>query len=623
MKYVVDIEANGLHNPTQVWCAVLREVDTGEVYTYDYRTNFLGLKERLRDADVIIGHNFIGYDYGVVDRLLDIRLPRSKVYDTLIVSRLYKFKLDGGHSLENWGRLLGVEKVGLDIDFSRFSEKMINRCITDTHINLLVYNLLKERLDGKGFEEAISVEHDSAWVCRDMGLAGFSFDIDNCQRLRDGLAIKVKELEDLIAKDFPPRAKFIREYNPRLTKYGTISKTSVPRGWSDLSQLSCDAPFSLIEWQPFNPGSPKQVVERLNEFGWRPTEKTTAHLEAEKQKDKERLAHFRTWGWKVNEANLATLPEDAPEGARKLVHWLMLAARVRRLDEWKGLYNPSSGAIHGKFNSIGTWTHRMSHSNPNMGNVSAKKSIKYKTKELYDSAVELGGKMRALWKARDNALLVGCDMEGAHLRILAHYMDDKKFTEALVSGDKEIGTDPHSLNKTLLGHVCQSREVAKTFIFAWLLGAGVKKISEIFGCSLQEAKEASESFIQGYPGLKKLKSEIIPKYAAQGYFPGLDGRLVICDDEHLILAGMLQNGEAVIMKHANRLWRKELDELGIRYTQVNFVHDEFQTEVYSLEDAKIVGEVQAKAIKTIGERFNLRCPLSGEYKIGENWLKTH
>jgi DNA polymerase-1 len=624
LEYVCDIEANGLDNPTVVWCVVLREVASGKVHRFDYRTGYDSLKDMLGKATRVIGHNFIGYDEAVMDRLLGIKLASNVVYDTLVVSRLYKFNLDGGHSLENWGRLLGKPKVGLDIDFSKFSEEMIDRCEIDTEINLLVYKFLLQRIEGKGFDEAISIEHSCARICRDMHINGFAFDVENARKLRSNLEERVLELEQVISRDFPPRAKLIREYTPRLTKHGTISRTSVPRGWTDLTQLSGDAPFSLVEWEPFNPGSPKQVVERLNEFGWRPVERTVGHIEALKTKESpERLEHYKRVGWKVNETNLATLPESAPEGARKLVHWLMLTSRVRKLKEWIALVR-EDGRVHGRFNFIGTWTHRMSHSNPNMGNVSAKKSIKYKAKDLYDSAVTLGAQMRALWKASEGWWLVGTDMDGAHLRILAHYMDDPKFTEALVNGRKEDGTDPHSLNKTLLGSVCNSRDTAKTFIFAWLLGAGHQKISEIFGCSVSEAKRASENFIEGYPGLKRLKEVVIPGHAAKGYFPGLDGRLVICDDEHLILAGMLQNGEAVIMKHANELWRSELEKHGIPYRQVNFVHDEWQTEVRGPRClAGAVGLIQSRAIRRTGERFGLKCPLAGTYSTGKNWLETH
>ena len=105
---------------------------------------------------------------------------------------------------------------------------------------------------------------------------------------------------------------------------------------------------------------------------------------------------------------------------------------------------------------------------------------------------------------------------------------------------------------------------------------------------------------------------------------GLDGRKVACDSEHLMLAGYLQNGESVIMKHANVLWRKELRKTGIQFKQVDFVHDEWQTEVIGTkEEAEEVGRIQRWAIKQTGEDLGLFCPLAGSSDIGRSWAETH
>ena len=98
-----------------------------------------------------------------------------------------------------------------------------------------------------------------------------------------------------------------------------------------------------------------------------------------------------------------------------------------------------------------------------------------------------------------------------------------------------------------------------------------------------------------------------------------------------MLAGYLHNGESVVMKHANILWHETLTNLKIPFKQVNFVHDEWQTEVENnYELAKKVAEIQADSIRIIGERLNLNCPLAGsilnqnkELAIGTNWSQTH
>lgn len=138
------------------------------------------------------------------------------------------------------------------------------------------------------------------------------------------------------------------------------------------------------------------------------------------------------------------------------------------------------------------------------------------------------------------------------------------------------------------------------------------------------AKKAVASFVERTKGLGKLKSGRIRRDAARGYFEGLDGRKVLNDSEYLMLAGYLQNGETVVMKHANILWDKWCTEESLPFKQVNFVHDEWQTEVNgTLEEAERVGFLQRKSLVTVGEELGCFCPMSGETKIGRNWLETH
>lgn len=252
----------------------------------------------------------------------------------------------------------------------------------------------------------------------------------------------------------------------------------------------------------------------------------------------------------------------------------------------------------------------MSHTRPNMANIPGHGSV-------------LGDEMRSLWMAEKDHVLVGVDADGIQLRILAHYMEDQSFIDALTKGRKEDGTDAHTLNWRALGSACASRDVAKTFIYAFLLGAGTGKISQILGCSNTEAAEAVHNFLAYYPGLRDLKDYRIPSDAARGYFVGLDGRLVACDSEHLMLAGYLQNGEAVVMKTANLIWRQKLEEEKIPYRQVNFVHDEWQVQFQSLTDATKGSNIIVSSIAEAGLQLSVKCPLAGNAIIGTNWLETH
>jgi DNA polymerase-1 len=89
-----------------------------------------------------------------------------------------------------------------------------------------------------------------------------------------------------------------------------------------------------------------------------------------------------------------------------------------------------------------------------------------------------------------------------------------------------------------------------------------------------------------------------------------------------MLAGYLQNGESLIMKKANQLWRAELFKLKVPFKQVNFVHDEWVVETYP-QYADTVSEVLAQAIVDAGIYFKLNCPLAGSGEVGKTWYDIH
>ena len=565
----------------------------------------------------------------------------SRVLDTLVISRLLQQDIEGGHSLEAWGTRLDFPKDSYS-DFSCWSQELEDRCIQDTKINLALYTKFKPYIFSERWKRSLRTEHDIAFICSEMSINGFAFDKPKAEELLKGITERLEILDREIQSTFRPKAVPIQKVTPKLTAKGTLSRVNFK--WlesGDLTPYWPDAPFTRISWEPFNPNSPKQLVERLNEAGWDPYEKTKGYIDAEREIKRcedpkkysileDKLKEYQVYGWRCSENNLDTLPEDAPEAARMLKERLLNEARRRTLTEWFSALRDDPGAserhprLHGQFNSIGTWTHRMSHTHPNQANIPSEVGNDGKKKFL-------GKEMRSLWIAPKGKLLVGVDADSIQLRVLAHYMHDRTFTTALIAGKKEDGTDAHSMNRKALGSVCKSREVAKRFIYAWVLGAAPQKISEILSCSVTEAREAMDNFIQAYPGLKTLKDNQIPDDARRGYFIGLDGRLVLCDSEHKMLAGYLQNGEAVVMKQANILWHNRLKKEKIPFLQVNFVHDEWQTEVPDdMELAMYVSRVQADSLRITGEQLQLNCPMAGsilnshgKLAIGNNWSETH
>jgi len=625
---VIDIECDSL-TPSVIWVAVTKDVQTGEERTWitPHETNTEKFVDYIRGY-TLVGHNIIGFDLPVLNRLCNAQYELGRCIDTLVLSRLANSWKYSSHSLDNWGLRLNFPKGDFS-DFSCLTKEMVDYCKQDVRLTTRVFETIHKYYISKGrYDKAIRLEHDSAILCEEMKANGFHFETARAKELHKEICDKLEELNQAIQNDFKPKPVLVKEITPSLTAKGTISKKDFRflDGEPEDYGFCADAPFSRFEWAEFNPGSPKQRIEVLNACGWKPREKTDGYIKAERENNEERLEHFKVYGWKTSETNLATLPAHAPEGARKLVQWITLDSRRSTLEEWLNAVDETDNRIRGNFKHIGSWTHRKSHSGPNMANIP---SSVYPPKDREPTPVEsinitYNGLMRSLWSVPKDRLLVGTDAEGIQLRVLAHYIDNEEYTEAIVNGKKEDETDIHNVNKRALGLDHITRDDAKTFIYAWLLGAGTAKIAHILRTNNDRAAKAMNSFLSSIDGLSKLKYGIIPNDAQRGYFIGLDDRVVKCDSEHLMLAGYLQNGESVIMKWANRIWYNRLKKEKIWFRQVNDVHDEWQTEVeHCLETAKYVAYVQRQAIRQAGEELEVKCRLDGSSEIGYNWLETH
>lgn len=658
MKVVIDIEGNALEDPTEIWLIVCKDIETGERTIFRNLTKDKLENDRFRDycnrVSYFIGHNLLGYDGPVMERLLGLQTPaiREHGVDTLIVSRLVAYSRDGGHSVEQYGSEFGYPKLpNSSISFfSRWSQELEDYCVRDVDITELIYRHYLPIIEDSAWKKAIRLEHSFQLVVNSIHDNGFAFNVDKARTLLNKVTGELHELDTKILGAFPPREVLIREFTPKATKFGTISRTSVPRPlWENIATYEIGRTYRYTRSVEFNPASHKQVIEVLHEAGWQPTDRTKAHIEWERELQRagssrgsfnseveglsaddvaKRTDHLRKYGWKINENNLGTLPEAAPLGARLLARRILLESRRRTLTEWVALCR-EDGRIHGRFYGIGAWTHRMAHQQPNTANIPNEFELSGKKKLL-------GKEMRQLWCAPKRRLLVGVDAEGIQLRIFAHYIDDKEFTNALVNGRKDDKTDPHSLNQKILGNICKSRAAAKRFIFAYLLGAGVGKLAEILESDKSGAQEALDRLIERYAGLAKLKKTTIPADARRGYFIGLDGRRcrIPADEEssrrHLVMSGYLQNGEAVCMKAATLKWWQRLEDFDAKL--VNFVHDEWQVECPNNVDIALqIAKMMADSLREVGEELKLKCPLAGsywnddhkDYTVGTNWYQTH
>jgi len=653
MKIAVsDIETNTLVGSDKLWLCGGKDLKTGEVYKFEKCHEDPVAKaaaiEWYKSLDYIVGHNFIQFDGPELNRLLQPKLiDPKKIIDTLLVSRMIHYDIPAPkgtskpHSLQAWGIRLGVYKGDFH-NFSDFSDEMVEYWLGDLETTEALHNHFAKYIYDPDWHKSMRAEHDLQVELVRTKYYGFAFDSNKAQFLLNAVQVQMKELEEQFQVDFPPKLTLVNTIKYRLKKDGE-EMASVKNARKKYALVEVDGEdLMCYDWVDFKPGSPKDRIDALWNAGWQPVDKTKTFQKFDrlsvgdaygcsvssmsKEFYDEKKKHLDHYGWTVSEDNLSTLPENAPEGAKALARWLTLEGRRSSLVEWLGQVK-EDGRIHGTINNIGAWTGRCAHNAPNTANIpsafhgEAKTAVE-EVKKQYDSH------LRSCWTTPSGSWLVGTDADGIQLRVLADYLwryfDADQYAQAIMQGKKEDETDIHNVNKRALGLNHATRDMAKTFIYAWLLGAGVAKTAQILKVNQRQAAQARDNFVKSIDGLSQLKNKLIPAVGEQGYFTGYDGRKVIIPSEHKALAGILQSAESILMKHTLLRWTSEARKQGFNFKLVGFIHDEYQTEVIGTkEEAEELGKLQADCMLEVGQELGFRIPTPGSYDVGKNWLDTH
>jgi DNA polymerase I-like protein with 3'-5' exonuclease and polymerase domains len=576
LSLVFDIETDSL-KPTKIWCMTAQDSDSGETYKFAPHQLESGL-ELLKSADKLIGHNILGFDIPVIKKLLGIDLSNKILVDTLVLSRLFNPSREGGHSLAMWGYRLKYPKQNFE-DFETYTPKMLEYCLRDVQINKLVLEALKK--ESKGFSrESVDLEHAVGLIMKEQEQNGFEFDKQQAEKLLAYFYKKMGGIEEKVHKVFKPRWVDDKEVRPYIKKDGTLSK----RGMTDKEYKRVFAhqiyvPFMRKKLQAFNLSSRKQIGEYLQDFGWKPRKRTPTGLPM------------------VNEKTLSSI-KNIPE-AKLIAEYLLLQKRIAQIESWIEAVE-EDGRVHGFVIPNGTITGRMAHRKPNMAQVPSSKS-------------PYGIECRACWTVPKGYKLIGIDASSLELRMLAHYMKDEEFTNEIINGDI------HSRNQKIAG--LQSRNQAKTFIYALLYGAGDAKIGSVVGGSKADGKKLRERFFANQPTFKTLRDRVT-QAAKKDFIKGIDGRRIHIRNAHAALNSLLQGGGAIVMKRALIILNNKAKKRNLDYKFVANIHDEWQVEVHKAH-AEYFGKLGIEAIKEAGEYYKMRCPLDAQYKIGEDWSETH
>lgn len=630
-RCVFDIEGDELLiRCSVVWCVVIKDLQTGE--TFKYRPDQIPESYRkLQEYDLIIGHNILGYDVPVMEKFYGHLGPLPKRADTFIMSRMMWGPGEApgeAHGLAAWGRFFNFPKIEFE-DFSKFSEEMLTYCTQDVDLNVKVYGYIRERWKPE-LNYGYQMECDARRIITMQEQNGFRLDPNKYSELVQFLNLKLAEAQDEVDKVIPPTTYTVKRHQfftavkepsligPGRSERFLTKKDAKAAGFKDKEII----PGPLVEkTQTFNPNSGKQILEYFQDrYKWQPTVFTE----------------------NGNPSVSGQVLEDLeyPE-AELFSEFQLVKKRISQVESWDKFR--IGDRVHGSVHTVGTHTYRMSHSEPNVAQVTAKRK-KY------------GKECRECWVPKPGWKLVGTDAKGLELRLFANELapfDGGKYIDVVCLGD------PHSHNQMVAG--LDDRDLAKTCIYAFTYGGGLLKLGDLAKDSQDIIKESANARIpDGYKrymkendlyteeNVKKAKRGIVLKdrfmsniegfadalqaleeeWEAndQKWIRGIDGRRIPVTSRNILLNRKLQSGGAIVMKEAlrihERLCVRDFGPHGERWAYCANIHDEFQVECEA-SIAKRMRAIGRLSIYLAGEALSLHCRQAGDSQIGESWLGTH
>ena len=604
---IFDIESDGfLDVATQVFVLIAQDVSTDQIYTFtDHDDRFPSLADGLaflKSADALAGHNILEFDLQILKKLFDWEFD-GKVFDTWIISEICSYNRRHRHGLAGWGEHLGYAKLDFD-QFDQYSDEMRVYCQRDVELNTMIYRHLMQEVKARKeltdkFPFGLRIEHDVAEFNAKVSNQGWLFDMPAATALLQQLTQEMETIEAKIEPMLGDITKLI-DKEPKTPKYKNNGEYNAAtcRILGEYLGREVRATEALLDDPPMAPGT---------EFQRSVTEPATlGNMESVKQ-------FLLDNGWKPDEYNMknfngqwirqspkltTTSLEKLGDIGTSIDRYYTLRSRQTVLQGWMDRASVD-GRLRGKMWLRGTPTFRVRHEViANLPSVKA----------------EYGPEMRSLLIAEDGRKIVGADSSGNQFRALCHYVKDDELTKQVLEGDI------HSFNASILG--C-SRDVAKTWIYAFLFGAGDGKLGKILTGvnNLQRGRESRSKFASSIPGLGALVNKAKSSVNNRGYLPGLDGRKVFTPKDYQALNYLLQAAEAVTCKAAISYAMNKIKEEGLDAEPRLFYHDE-QAWSVAEGDAERVKEILEESFRDGPKLFGVEV-MDGEGCIGENYAEVH
>ena len=413
--------------------------------------------------------------------------------------------------------------------------------------------------------EWVSLEHKVATILAKQEQHGWYFDERSAWKLASALQQELQDLEEVLRTRHPNVAG--AEFTPK--------RNNKNSGYIE------GAPFTRLK--ELNPTSRDHISWILQTYyGWNPKQKTTTGKPV------------------IDEVILTEIgSEISTMFARCLTVTKMLGMLSNGVNAWLKL--STNNRIHHHC-SIATATHRCAHRKPNLAQVPS------------------DPKFRKLFQASPGQIMVGADLSGIELRMLAHYLSryDTHFADTLLNGDI------HQVNADRVG---VSRRQIKTITYAWCYGAGDEKIGHSYDPQLSSAKakkkgkEIRKAFVDAIPGMSDLL-QAIDVAAKRGCVKSIDGRVITLDSPHKALNFLLQSSAGVTSRRWLVMANEQINSQQMCASQLAYIHDELQFECTPehVNDLRFLLEYTAT---TAGEYYKLRVPIAAESKTGNTWAEVH
>ena len=409
----------------------------------------------------------------------------------------------------------------------------------------------------------VLLEHQVAQILTQQEIHGWYFDERSAWELESALRTEYEETTRLLRKRHPFIAGPV--FTPK--------RDNRSRGYV------CGAEFTRLK--ELNPTSRDHIAWILQtHYGWKPSLMTSTGKPV------------------IDETVLKEIGTDI---ALQFLTLLTLTKQLGMISEgvnaWQKLCTKSR--IHHHC-SVATQTFRCAHRSPNLAQVPSDE------------------RFRKLFQATPGKVMVGADLSGIELRMLAHYLaryDKGRYSKILLTGDI------HATNADAIG---VTRTEVKRITYCFLYGGGDHKIGLSYDPQLPEKEarkkgsEIRKSYVAAIPGLKELL-EAVHKASTRGFLYGLDNRRILVDSRHKSLNYLLQGSAAVVAKRWLVLADRHVLE---NVSQLAFIHDELQYECDPCDVGYMKGCLESTAVQA-GEYYKMRCPVAAESKSGPTWADVH